>query len=198
MQPEYSFAKLRKHQSSAASLSQAKQVCTVSHQMWTQIDGLACCEGAHGPQPAPQDPNKGPQPVPPQTPPAAGSPQPDPTADSPKPSQPPADDAVSESQSDTKSLPGEHFKQDSSQGTHMVRQAPGLDHGPEEEVRARRQVLREHVVHVTEAAACLQGLDSNEAECRKVTLAQNIRPADTTATQFTTSCRKTETVLRCS
>ena len=41
-----------------------------------------------------------------------------------------------------------------------------------EDVEGRRQLLREHVVHVTEAAAGLPDLASSEAECKKVPIAK--------------------------
>lgn len=129
----------------------------------------------HGPQPVPQDPNKTPEQTQATTHTASDAPQLPPTADSPRPSQPPADDMLPDAQaSHPPSQPPSHppegeAKEPRGQG---VGEAPQGGRAPQpgsrEDVCGKRQLLREHVVHVTEAAACLPGLASSEAECKKV------------------------------
>ena len=127
----------------------------------------------HEPQPAPQDPDRTPQDTPTTTPPA---PEP-PAADSPRPSQPPADDMLSDTQashpssyppSSPPSHPTEMLAKD--EGAGQVERQPTPHHSSGEDAGGSRQLLREHVVHVTEAAACLPGLASNEAECKQVAI----------------------------
>lgn len=59
-------------------------------------------------------------------------------------------------------------KEPQSQGVGQAQGRPTPHQGSREDVCGKRQLLREHVVHVTEAAACLPGLASSEAECKKV------------------------------
>ena len=130
--------------------------------------------GPQEPQPAPQDLDK----LQPQqggvaaaAVPSAVPKQPASSAESPRPSQPPADNESLDAHPHSSRL-----KQGEAQRSkqHKAEQVPsGLasSHMGEEDVGAREQalqLLREHVARVTEAAACLQALDSNEAECNKV------------------------------
>ena len=59
-----------------------------------------------------------------------------------------------------------------SQGVGQLQQRHSPHHRSGEDVGGRRQLLREHVVHVTEAAAGLPGLTSSEEECKKVPIAK--------------------------
>lgn len=127
--------------------------------------------GAHAPQPAPQDPEKSPKSAPAAAPLAAHQVQPPLSADSSKPSQPPADDPTLELSSSSPSPKGQLDKAEG-QATSHPQQDQGRRRNLEEDVGGSRRMLREHVVHVTEAAAGLQGLESNEAECKKVTRLQ--------------------------
>ena len=89
-----------------------------------------------------------------------------PHPESPRPSQPPADDfAHGESLQDSAKAAGT-AEQHSTAGQQRS-QATSADAGAKYEAL---QLLREHVVRVTEAAACLTGLDSDEAECEQVML----------------------------
>ncbi len=128
--------------------------------------------GFHEPEPAPRDPDKL-QAQQQHDESAAAShhvapAQPAPTADSPRPSQPPADDSVAPHGSQvTESQAQQPYPPRT--GQMSCGQASAC--GSEEDVNARQQdlqLLRQHVARVTETAACLQGLDSDEAECQKV------------------------------
>ena len=63
-------------------------------------------------------------------------------------------------------------KEGQSQGVGQVLQRNTPHHRSSEDVGGRRQLLRAHVVHLTETAAGLQGLASSEAECKKVPVAR--------------------------
>lgn len=161
--------------------------------------------GTHGPQPVPQDLDKKHQDTPTSIPPPLDAPQPPPTADSPRPSQPPADDMPldapasdptsnptspppshppSQTPSQTPSHPSERpITEGHTQAARQMQHRLTPLHGRGGDDRGRRQLLREHVVHVAEAAACLPGLASNEEECKKVPLnlppSSSLRPTTT-------------------
>ena len=135
--------------------------------------------GTHGPQPVPQDSDRTPQDTPTTEPPTSEAPQSPPTADSPRPSQPPADDTLSDAQAlHPPSSPPSTSPSQPPKGLAKVAQSQGVGQALQrsarsgEDVGGRRQLLREHVVHVTEAAAGLLGLASSEAECKKVPIAR--------------------------
>ena len=133
--------------------------------------------GTHGPQPVPQDSDRTPQDTPTTAPPTSDAAKPPPTADSPRPSQPPADDMLSDAQalhppshppSNLPSNPPKGLARDGqSQGEGQAQQRHTPHHRSGED-GGTRQLLRERVVHVTEAAAGLPGLASSKAECKKV------------------------------
>ncbi|KAL3142038.1 hypothetical protein ABBQ32_004670 [Trebouxia sp. C0010 RCD-2024] len=138
--------------------------------------------GVHGPQPVPQDPDRTPQDPYTSNPPPPEAPQPPPTADSPRPSQPPADDTLSappashppsQAPSQLPSQPPSYVpegfvKEGQSQEAGQAQHRPTPLQGSSVDVGSSMQLLREHVVHVTQAAACLPGLASNEAESKKL------------------------------
>ena len=112
-----------------------------------------------------------------------------PLAESPRPSQPPADDAahVTDVASSTKRAHqaqspkgrppprAEPHKGERQEGQQKARDLanwqPSIVGEPETHVSFEDvALLREHVARVTETAACLRGLDSNEAECEQVKL----------------------------
>lgn len=148
---------------------------------------IAVYAGTHEPQPVPQDADRTLEGTPTTAPSMSEhAPQPPPTADSPRPSQPPADDMLSDDQalhppsgppSRPPSIPPAQppkgvAKDAHSQGVSQVQQRHSPHHRSAEDVGGRRQLLREHVVHVTEAAAGLPGLISSEEECKKVHIAK--------------------------
>ena len=136
--------------------------------------------GPQEPQPAPQDPDKLPSKQQGATAPGALVPaQPVPAAESPRPSQPPADDSVLETPA-------------ASSGTASKQSDSPMQQGPTQEIgkslshlagrtdvrgqgakQMQLQSLREHVTQLTEVAACLPTIDSNEAECEKVGAVQS-------------------------
>lgn len=93
------------------------------------------------------------------------------SAESSRPSQPPADDESLDAHPHSSRLKQGEAQRSKQHEAGQVPSGLASSHVGEGDVAARGQalqLLREHVARVTEAAACLQALDSNEAECNKV------------------------------